>query len=301
MKSSSFVPFSLLLLSLFLNSACRTARLEGPAQPPIEPKPVVTQAKKSLAPKKLSANEIPSALGGLIQSDNWVIYKDKQQEEFSGHVSYDNGTYIFRADYALSDRARHTFTARGNVFLRQNNPDTSFYQARADHGSYNYKTQKGDLFGTRKKPAELVYRNEKGQLVTAFAQNIYFDLNQKIYVLEKNVRIERPTEQGTQIITAQKITLKQLQEYVLAEGEATVTDGKRTLVADTLVYDRQNNLSHAYGARPLTYGATEQGTFAVIADEITADAEGKQIHLDGQVQGWFVSPQINDSKFNEKF
>ena len=300
MKSSS-ITFFPLLLGLCFTSACRTTRIEGPVTRPLEPKPALTQAKKSLAPKKLSSKEIPPVLGGLIQSDNWIIYKDKQQEEFSGHVSYDNGTYIFRADYALSDRARNTFTARGNVFLRQNNPDGSFYQAQGERGSYNYQTQKGELFGTRTKPAELVHRDEKGHLIKAFAQNIYFNLNEKVYVLEKNVRIERDSEPGPQVITAQKITLKQLQEFALAEGEATVTDGKRTLVADTLVYDRKNNLSHAYGARPLTYGQTEQGSFAVIADEIKADAEGKQIHLDGQVQGWFVSPQINDSKLNKNF
>ena len=297
---NTYTLFLGLLITLCL-SACRTTRIETPAPRPLAPKPALTQAKKSLAPKKLSPQEIPPVLGGLVQSDNWVIYKDKQQEEFVGHVSYDNEAYVFRADYALSDRARHTFTARGHVFWRQNNPDGSFYQAQADRGAYNYQTQKGELFGTPKKPVQLVYRNEKGQLVTAFAQIIYFNLQEKIYILEKKVRMEREDAQGTQIITAQKITLKQTQEYALAEGNATITDGKRTLVADTLEYDRKNNLTHAYGARPLTFGTTEQGDYAVIADEIKSDAQGQQIRLDGQVQGWFVSPQINDSKLNKKF
>lgn len=290
----------LLLTGLFLAGGCRTARLEGPAPTTVHPKPAISQAKKSLAPK-LSSEKLPPVLGGLVQSDSWVIYKDKQQEEFSGNVSYDNGAYVFRAGYALSDRAKGTFSARENVFLRQNNPDGTFYQAQADQAFYNYNTQKAQLTSNGKTPVRLVYRDEKGQTVTATAQKARLDLAQKIYVLEKNVRLERPTDEGTQTVTAQKITLRQLQNYARVEGDAVLTDSKRTLAADTIIYDGQNNASYAYGARPLTYGTTEQGGFAVIADQIQSDAQGNQIRLDGQVQGWLVSPQINNSKINMKF
>ena len=284
--------FPLVFTALLLAGACRTVKIETPA---------LSQAKKSLAPQKLSSRDLPATLGGLVQSDSWVIYKDKEQEEFVGNVSYDNGAYIFRADYALSDRAKHTFSARGHVFLRQNNPDSSFYQAQADRGTYNYQTQQGQLTAQGKTPVTLIYRDEKGQTTTATARKAQFDLNQKIYVLEKEVYLERPTPTGVQTMTAQKATVKQLQNYMRLEGKATLSDGKRTLAADTMIYDGQNNASYAYGDRPLLQGSSEQGTFAVIADQIQSDAEGKQIHLDGKVQGWLVSPEINDSTLNTKF
>ncbi len=294
----SFVLFSISLL-LFI-AGCRTTHVAGPEPITLHPKPTLSQVKKSLSPHP-SAQQLPSALGGLIQSDRWVIYKDKQQEEFSGHVFYDNGTYVFRADYALSDRAHGTLSARGNVYLRQNNPDGSFYQAQADKAFYNYNTQQGTLQSNGKSRIKLISRDAKGQLLTATARKAQLDINKKIYILEKDVQLERTSSQGTQTVTAKKATLKQLQNYILLEGNAVVTDGKRTLTADTIVYDAENNTSHAYGARPLAQGITEQGEFAVIADEIQSDAAGNQIQLNGKVQGWFVSPQINDSKINTKF
>lgn len=300
MKQNKF-PLFCCIVSLLLAGACRTVKIEGPAAPVVHPKPALQQAKKSLAPQKLSAKDIPPALGGLIQSDSWTIYKDEQQEEFSGNVSYDNGAYIFRADYALSDRAKNTFSARGNVFLRQNNPDGSFYEAHGDQGVYNYHTQKGTLQSNTKKPVKLVYKNEKGQLITATAKKARFDIGQKIYILEGNVHIERPTAQGKQQLSARKATFKQLETYALLEGDAKVTDGQRTLTADTIIYDGTHDASYAYGSRPLIEGVSEQGTFAVIADQLQSDAQGNIVHLDGKVQGWLVSPQINDTKLNAKF
>ncbi len=299
-KRVSF-PFVCWLAVLGLAGACRTVKIDGPEPPIVHPKPALQQAKKALTPPKLSSQEIPPVLGGIIQSDNWTIYKDEQQEEFSGHVSYDNGAYVFRADYALSDRAHYTFSARGGVFLRQNNPDGSYYEAHADQGQYNYHTQQGTLQSRAKTPVKLVYRNEKGQVITATAKKARFNLAQKIYILEKDVQVTRPTQQGTEQLFAQKATFKQEETYALLEGNARATDGQRTLSADTIIYDGQHNSSYAYGARPLVEGTSEQGTFAVIADQFQSDAQGNVVHLDGKVQGWLVSPQINDTKLNTKF
>ena len=281
--------------------ACSPVRINGPAAPTLHPKPAVTQAKKSLVPNKLSVSHMPEVLGGIIKSDSWVIYKDKQQEEFKGHVSYDSEQYVFRADEALSDRARGIFQASGDVFLRHNAPNGVFYQAQATNGFYNYRTQKGELVADGKNRVKLVYRDEKQQTVTGFASRVKFDLNKRVYVLEGRVRVERPSAQGMQVITARKMTLRQDPAYALLEGNATVQDEQRTLTADTLIYDGAENISRAYGGRVLARGTTERGPFAIIADQIRSDNDGKKIELDGQVQGWLVSPQINEAKFNEKF
>ncbi len=282
-------------------TGCKTVRVQGPEVPAPAVKPHLNAAKQNLQNKSRQATEIPPVLGGVVQSDSWVIYKDKQQEEFSGNVSYDNGTYAFKADYALSERAQNRFSARGNVWLRQLERDGTFYQASADDAQFNYKTQKGLLSAQTGKRVKLVLTDEKKQTVTAYAGKVTFDLNQRIFILQGRVRVERPTPQGLEVITAQKATYKQLENYILLEGGAKATDSLRTLQADTIIYDGAKNASYAYGARPLVRGKTEQGTFAVIADKVSADNDGNQIFLNGKVQGWLVSPQLNEADFNSKF
>lgn len=295
-------PFLLAALcSTALLSGCKTVRADGPeiSIPPAQQH--LFKAKSELKNKRKKAAEIPPVLGGVVQSDSWVIYKDKQQEEFTGNVSYDNGSYAFKADYALSERAKSLFSARGNVWLRQTERDGSFHEAYADKAQYNYKTQKGSLSANRGKTVKLVLTDEKKQTVTAYAGKVTFDLNEKVFILQNNVRVERPMPEGTEILTAQKATYKQAENYALLEGGAKATDSLRTLEAETIVYDGNKNASYAYGARPLVHGQTEQGTFAVIADKVSADNEGNKITLDGKVQGWMVSPKLNEADFNSKF
>lgn len=299
-KHSSVVLFLFLAVTL-LSAGCHTVRVEGPEVPAPQVKPKLNEAKKAFSPKKFSSGDLPEVLGGLVQSDSWIIYKEKQQEEFTGHVSYDNDAYTFRADYALSDRAKNSFLARGNVFLRQQNQDGSFYEGYAHQARYNYRTQKGELNGKNKTPVKLIYHSAKGETLTATAQKATFDLAQKIYILQGDVHIERPTEQGPQTMTAKKATYKQLAQYALLEGNATLADAQHSLQAKTIIYDGQNNTSYAQGDRVLARGTTEQGTFAIIADNVQSDNEGNKINLNGKVQGWLVSPQINESKINDKF
>ena len=94
---------------------------------------------------------------------------------------------------------------------------------------------------------------------------------------------------------------KEQQSHLTLSGKAELSDTQRTLMADTIVYDGEKNHSTAYGSRPLLSGTSEQGTFAIIADKVESDNAGRQVTLDGKVQGWVVSPQLNDSEINDKF
>lgn len=297
--------FSLFLLAIlpavcFL-SGCKTMRAEGPAIKLPPAKPRIEQAKHSLQNKKDAAAKLPPVLGGLVSSDSWVIYKDKQQEEFKGNVSYDNGVYSFRSDYALSERAQNRFSARGNVYLKQAEPGGPVYQAYADDARYNYHTQKGVLNANKGKKIRLIYTDGGQEPVTAYAKKASFNLADEIFVLEGDVRVERPTPEGLQTLTAQKATVRQAQNHMLLEGGAALADPQRTLRAETIVYDGNNNQSYAYGSRPLLSGKSEQGTFAIIADKVQSDNEGRKVVMDGKVQGWVVSPKLNDSAINDKF
>ncbi len=299
MKKSFFL--LTLTAAVFTLSGCRTVRIEGPEIKVPAAKPRLQQAKQSLKDKKNAATAIPPVLGGLVSSDSWVIYKDKQQEEFKGNVSYDNGIYSFRADYALSERAYNRFSAKGNVHVKQAEPGAPVYEAFADTARYNYQTKKGTLSAAKNKTLRLIYKEGKQLPVTAYAKKASFDLQEGLFVLEGNVRVERPAPEGKQILRAQKATYRQFQNHLTVEGGAEVSDPLRTLQADTIVYDGNKNYSYAYGSRPLLSGQSEQGTFAIIADKVQADNEGDTVLLDGKVQGWLVSPQINDAAVNEKF
>lgn len=294
-----------LLFLLACACGCQTVHVEKlPAVAAPAQTQKVSRAKTTLAQKKEVAKQIPPVLGGIVQSDNWIIYKDKEQEEFIGHVFYDNDIYLFKADYALSERAQNRLFAKGNVYLKQHEPGGPSYEVFTDEARFNYRTQKGTLTAYKNKKIKLIYTDTNQPPVTATAQKAAFDLTTQIFVLEGNVFISRTTPQGTQTMRADKATVKQLENFIKLEGNAVLSDGAQTLEADTVVYDGANNQSYAFGARPLLKGQTEQGTFAIIADKVSSDAEGSTVVLDGKVQGWLVSPELNSqdfSKFNKGF
>ncbi len=295
--------FPLAFTFLFGLAGCRAAQVTAPdTSAVVRPAKQTLQQKKDAAAKqKKAASQLPEVLGGIVQSDEWIIYKDKEQEEFKGHVFYDNEAYSFKADYALSDRKNNTFTASGNVHAKQKDVQQgTVYEAYADSARYNYRTGQGLLKSTTPNPVQLIL-TDKNQIVLARAKHISFNTTTQVFVLTGKVYATRTTSDGVQTMQADKATLKQLENYLHLDGHAALSDGTRTLQADTVIYDGAHNQAHAYGARPLATGSTEQGTFAIIADTISSDAEGTLVTLDGKVQGWLVSPELNNNKINSKF
>lgn len=278
--------------------ACRTVHVETPAVSDVKPRQTLQEKKDALKTKH--KREIPEVLGGIVKSDEWTIYKEEEQEEFSGHVSYDNGMYVFKAGYALSDRKKNTIIARQNIYLKQHERNAPTYEAWGDYAHYNYQTGKGILKSTSKNPARLRMQDDN-QTVTATAKHISFDTDAGIFILTGNVAAQRTAQGATQTLQADKVTFKQAENYLRLDTNATLKDDQRTLQADTIIYDGAHNQARAYGARPLATGTTEQGTFAIIADNVSSDAQGNVVTLEGQVQGWVVSPALNENKINRQF
>ncbi len=296
MKKNMF--FLCVLLGL---AGCYTVRTPLPdAKEVTQTAQKTWQDKKQALTKKHTAPTFPESLGGILQSDQWAIYREQEQEEFTGHVSYDNGIYTFKSAYALSDRKNHTVTARGNVYLKYKEPTGSTYQAYADRARYHYQSGKGQLKSTSKNPVKLIL-TEPEQTVTALAQQVDFDTTAQVFILTGHVHVTRVTPKGTQTMQARKITLKQNEDYVYLDGDAVLSDGLRTLQANSVLYNGAKNEARATGARPLVTGSAEQGTFAVIADEVASDAQGNVVQLNGRVQGWLVSPELNKHKANTQF
>lgn len=296
--------FSLFLCGLICTailSGCHTVHTDLPDTKAISrPAKKALQTKKENLKIKQKAPAWPESLGGLVKSDEWTIYKDAQQEEMKGHVSYDNGVYAFNAGYLLSDRKNQTITAQQQVYIKQHEPQSPTYEAYADWARYYYQTGKGQLKSTSKNPLRLVI-TDVAQTVTATAKQADFNTQTQVFILKGQVVATRVTPEGTQTMHADKVTFKQKEDYVHLEGNAFLSDELRTLQADTIIYNGAQNEAHAFGARPLVTGSAQQGTFAIIADEVSSDAEGTRVTLNGQVQGWLVAPEINNNKLNSKF
>ncbi len=293
----------LLLAGLTLAGGCTHPTLHTPS---------VSDASASLAQsaaqKKVQAlqqkrhADLPDTLGGIISSDRWVIYKEKEEEEFEGNVRYDNGTYSFRADYALSQRKKNLFSASGNVYARYNEVSGGYYEIYTAKATYNYQTAQGTAQSSSQTKTKLIYKAPEGDLVTALAQRAEFNIQQKTYRLTGDVFVTYQDEKGhITTLKAQELTVRQQEQYALLQGNAEAENANYLLKAQTIEYDGKQGYSYAYGARPLVQGKTEDGTFAIIADKITAENATRKIHMQGRVEGWTVSEQINRSAANKTF
>ncbi len=291
------------LLSLCLCGCFSVKDKEGPviANKLPDVQQSVQQHKQTLQ-KSAPTASFPDMLGGVLLSDTWTVYQDKAEEEFEGNVRYDNAQYIFRADYALSQRKQNRFTARGNVYIRHNDQNNVWYELYAHEVVYNYKTGLGTAKSSKKQPIKLVYHTEKDDLVTAYAQRAEIDTKKEIYQLSGNAIVIHTNAQGNTVtLKADKMSVRKQDQYALLQGNASVENEQYHFQAKTLEYDGVAQQAYAYGDRPLATGSTKDGTFAIIADKVTAQTDSRKIHLEGNIQGWVVSDKINQSKANESF
>jgi lipopolysaccharide export system protein LptA len=195
-------------------------------------------------------------LGGLVQSDSWIIRKDKAEEEFVGNVRYDNDLYKIRADRGLSQRALRAYTLRGNVYAAREDK-TSKAHIKADKIFYNQTLGSG--YALPKKGAQLE--------------------------LGYNIKSDGPAYKiyGDRLDFGAKFT-----SYKLS-GWAELDDKDNTLYSREMAFDFNTGLFEAYGGRPLLTGFNDDGDYAIAADKITADTRAGKYSARGRVQGW-VAP-----------
>ena len=269
---------------------------------PALPDLTTEQIASSLSDKKPSKkqNDFPQTLGGLVHSDSWIIYQEKQEEELKGNVSYENDQYRFRADYALSQRAKNLVTAIGNVYIRKQDPDHTWYEVYADKVVYNYKTGKGYAL-TTSRPVRLFYHTAKEDLIEARAHRVDFNTQEQTAQLTGSATLIHTDLKGQKnTLKAKQISVRQKDQYALLQGNAEIFNEQYTLKADRMEYKGLLHQALASGNRPLASGTTENGTFAIIADEVSADTLSRDVHLNGKVQGWILSEQINSAEQKER-
>jgi lipopolysaccharide transport protein LptA len=140
------------------------------------------------AASSINQKDLAPLLGGLVQSDRWLIHKDKAQEEFIGNVRYSNDTVSLKADHALSDRLNKIYTLRGNVNASYKLPQNATAQISADKVLYDQKSDRGIITASSQNQAEAIYKTENntfrayadeiefGQKLTSFTLNDWAEL-----------------------------------------------------------------------------------------------------------------------------
>lgn len=262
----------------------------------------VQEFQKKKEKNSSSEQQLPELLGGVVSSDRWVVYKEKQEEEFEGNVRYDNGIYLFKSDYALSQRKQNAITAKGSIRIRKKEPSGAYYEVYAEQLFYNYKTGQATIQAAKGKRITLVYKNEQGDLITALARKAVINTKKQTALLTGKVLVIHVDKLGKKAtLNADQISADKLANHAVLQGNAVAKNEDYSVKSDRIEYDGPSQMAYAYGNRPLATGKTEDGTFAIIADKVSAETDTRKINLSGQVQGWVISDQINSSQANKTF
>ena len=194
-------------------------------------------------------------LGGMVQSDSWIIRKDKAEEEFIGNVRYDNDLYKIRADRGLSQRSLRVYTLQGNVYAAREDKTA---KAQIKAGKFFYDQTRDSGYALPKKGAQLELGYDAKNGGPSYA----------LY--------------GDRLDFGAKFT-----SYKLS-GWAELDDKNNTLYSREMVFDLNTGVFEAYGGRPLLFGFSDDWDYAAAADKITADTRAGSYSAKGRVQGWFA-------------
>lgn len=197
--------------------------------------------------------DLSALLGGSVQSEKWLINREKEQEEFIGNVRYQNDIYNLKSDYALSQRKDQTYLLKGNIVASQTLEDI-FTQIKAEEFFYNHKTLKGYGLGGKNKQIEVLYKTPNNTF------NLYGD----------------------------RMDFDKAINLIKVKGYSELDDLNNTLYADTITFNTQSGIFEAFGKRPVLWGFGIDGDYALQADKITVDTQKVIFKAKGNIQGWLT-------------
>jgi lipopolysaccharide export system protein LptA len=198
--------------------------------------------------------DLSALLGGVVQSDSWIIRKEKFEEEFTGNVRYKNDIYDIRADKALSKRKEQSYLLGGNVSASRSQ-DGVKARITAQKFFYNKLKDEGYALCGKNKQISAVY--ETG------------GASYKLY--------------GDRFDFSNKFTLYKI------TGHAELDDLNNTLYARQITFNNVTGVFEASGGRPLFWGFSDDGDYALQADAIIAATKEGRVTAKGRVQGWVTA------------
>ena len=197
--------------------------------------------------------DISMLLGGMLKSDKWIIRKDAMEEEFKGHVRYENERYKLLADKVLSKRKVKKYELTGNVLLSRKDGSTT---------------------------------------LTLTAARVYYDQNKDTGLAnaakKKQVKVVYVTPDNTYTLLADKVEFSKQASFCKATGNVKITDKENSLKAQSATFDRISGIFEALPQRPQVSGKNEDGSYALEADKIIVDTKNGTIKAVGTAQGWLT-------------
>ena len=210
-----------------------------------------------LAPGLCFSESTSKIAGGVVQSDEWVVRRDKQEEEFLGHVRFDRARDHLQADWALYQKTLDLWRVKGNLHGRRETPKGETWNVWADEGEYQMKSRDARLRGTRSR-----------------------------------LRFERSfLHKGAAAVwhgAAQEAVLDGAKREVRLSGDVTLDGDDILLRSREAVYDQDTREGAFQGGRPVARFAGEKYIGARQADTLTLDESPRRVAATGSVRGWFT-------------
>jgi lipopolysaccharide export system protein LptA len=199
--------------------------------------------------------ELSGLLGGIVQSDSWIIRKEKNEEEFIGNVHYENDMYKITADRAVSRRKEQSYTLEGNVYASRSDKKTGKAEIKAQKIFYNKLQDYGYALAPKNKQISLFYNTEENKY-KLYGNKLDFSGNFNNF----------------------KIT-----------GNGKFYDINNKLYVQQMIFNRESGVFETQGGRPVLSGFNDDGNYALQADKITAFTTERKYKAEGKVRGWVTS------------
>ncbi|MCL2888074.1 MAG: hypothetical protein FWF35_02015 [Elusimicrobia bacterium] len=245
-----------------------------------------------LIPCAAAAQQLPPGLlGGMLKSDSWVIRKDAQQEEFKGNVSYDSGLYKLKSDYALSDRAKNTFTLDGNVYLMNKDTAGAMTELYSKNAVFNTLTQQGRAAAYPQKPLQIFYTVPDIYKVEAQGKTLNIDGKKQTLELKDNVKIKYTEPYDFALAFADTAFIDRAKNTARLTGNAELDNKNYTARAEDIFYDGAAGLITVTGNYPLFTMVNDDASAALQSDKVTVNTVTKNVEASGRISGWVAPKQ----------
>lgn len=262
--------FLIFFLFLVFPHAAHAGDINLPRSKP----PKLAGSRPSLASSR-SRSPSPKLKGSIVRSDKWIIRREKGEEEFQGNVSYHQGGYRFKSDWALYRKKSGHWKARGNVYCSMTWDDGAKAECYGDHGEYFQDTGQGAVFSdeqdsplSRGIGRRQSLPNGKGRVEVSYCG----------------------PDHGTWHSYSDRATLNKPESLLTLLGNVLIKSATMQAMSDSAVYDNLESVLTLSGGYPVAYGATEGGydyTFAIQGDTIKIYSKPlEKMTAYGKVQGW---------------
>ncbi|MGB2579086.1 lipopolysaccharide assembly outer membrane protein LptD (OstA) [Elusimicrobium simillimum] len=238
----------------------------------------------------LAAQQLPPGLlGGMLKSDKWIVKRDKQQEEFIGNVSYQSKFYKLKADRAVSDRAKDTFTIFGNTYLMNKDADGKMVEMYSDNAKFTNFDRKAYAEGGDSM-VNIIYTVPGEYKIDAKGKHAYSNTTVNSLKLWENATMTYTTEDDFIVAFADSFYVNQTGKVIFLEGNVELDNKNYTAFADYMSYNGFKQLITAEKNYPLFLMDNEDMSGALQADYVEVKTNTKFVRATGRVRGW-VTPK----------